>query len=92
MYFFSIIKGDVQTEPKLAKTVNADMYGLMLYVYAYLSPGKGKSPDADSGAIINSTEDEQLQEMGKPRLGELVRIKINIKESQEFKVKLCFNL
>ncbi|XP_045175508.1 sodium/calcium exchanger 1-like isoform X3 [Mercenaria mercenaria] len=47
--------------------------------------GKGKSPDADSGAIINSTEDEQLQELGKPRLGDLTKIQISIKESQEFK-------
>jgi hypothetical protein len=52
----------------------------------YIPAGKGKSPDADSGAIINSTEDEQLQELGKPRLGDLVKIQISIKESQEFKV------
>lgn len=58
----------------------------MLYVCVFVSAGKGKSPDADSGAVVNSTEDEQLQELGKPRLGEQVKIKINIKESQEFKV------
>ena len=49
-------------------------------------PGKGKPLDTDSGAITNSTEDENLVEMGKPRLGDIVKMKIYIKESQEFKV------
>jgi len=53
-----------------------------------LSLGKGKSPDADSGMAVNSTEDEQLQELGKPRLGDIIKIRVNIKESQEFKVIL----
>ena len=52
-----------------------------------LSPGKGKPLDTDSGAITNSTEEEHLLEMGKPRLGDVTKIKIHIKESQEFKVK-----
>ncbi|XP_052275965.1 sodium/calcium exchanger 3-like isoform X3 [Dreissena polymorpha] len=48
--------------------------------------GKGaSSPDADSGTAANSTEDKQLLEMGKPRLGENIQVRINIKESQEFK-------
>ena len=49
-------------------------------------PGKGKPLDTDSGAITNSTEEEALMEMGKPRLGDVTKIKIYIKESQEFKV------
>lgn len=57
----------------------------------YIPPGKGKSPDADSGAIINSTEDEQLQELGKPRLGDLVKMQVSIKESQEFKVTFIYS-
>lgn len=56
------------------------------------SPGKGKSPDADSGMAVNSTEDEQLQELGKPRLGDIIKIRINIKESQEFKVRFVLKL
>lgn len=55
------------------------------YLRRKTAAGKGKSPDADSGAVVNSTEDEQLQELGKPRLGEVIKIRINIKESQEFK-------
>ena len=51
-------------------------------------PGKGKPLDTDSGAITNSTEDENLVEMGKPRLGDITKMKIYIKESQEFKVTL----
>ncbi|XP_052769967.1 sodium/calcium exchanger 1-like isoform X2 [Mya arenaria] len=46
---------------------------------------KGKSPDTDSGMAVNSTEDEQLQELGKPRLGDIIKCRVNIKESQEFK-------
>ena len=60
---------------------------LMCRFHAIL-PGKGtKSPDADSGAITNSTEDELLVEMGKPRLGEITKVEVWIKESQEFKVR-----
>ncbi|RUS91662.1 hypothetical protein EGW08_000635 [Elysia chlorotica] len=48
----------------------------------WCSPGKGE--DVDSGAVVNS-EDDRMAEMGKPRLGELTKTTIRIKESQEFK-------
>lgn len=61
----------------------------LFFTIFFLSlPGKGKPLDTDSGAITNSTEEEHLLEMGKPRLGEVTKTKIYIKESQEFKV-LC---
>ncbi|KAK3787507.1 hypothetical protein RRG08_025768 [Elysia crispata] len=45
---------------------------------------KRKGEDVDSGAVVNS-EDDRMAEMGKPRLGELTKTTIRIKESQEFK-------
>lgn len=36
--------------------------------------------------IANMTEEERIAELGKPRLGEIDKISIQIKESMEFKV------
>ena len=64
-----------------------------VYMELFFSlPGKGKPLDTDSGAITNSTEDENLVEMGKPRLGDITKMKIYIKESQEFKVNFIYYL
>jgi len=38
----------------------------------------------------NMKEDERIAEMGKPRLGDHDKIRINIKESAEFKVIFYF--
>lgn len=40
--------------------------------------------DKDSGAMV-SVEDERLAELGKPRMGDILRVTVMIKESQEFK-------
>ncbi|GFO17068.1 sodium/calcium exchanger 1 [Plakobranchus ocellatus] len=52
------------------------------WLVVFSSTGKGE--DVDSGAVVNS-EDDRMAEMGKPRLGELTKTTIRIKESQEFK-------
>ena len=76
----SSFKLNVMTSPHVQLfTVNMELF--------FSLPGKGKPLDTDSGAITNSTEDENLVEMGKPRLGDITKMKIYIKESQEFKVK-----
>ncbi|ESO85659.1 hypothetical protein LOTGIDRAFT_107505 [Lottia gigantea] len=45
---------------------------------------KGSGYDKDSGAEL-AVEDEKLAELAKPRLGDIVKITVNIKESVEFK-------
>ena len=44
-----------------------------------------------SGSIVaadpnNMTEEERVAEMGRPRLGDVPRIEVNITESEDFKV------
>ena len=34
------------------------------------------------------TEEERVAEMGKPRLGEITKIQVNITESEEFRVSM----
>lgn len=49
-----------------------------------LFPHGGKNSDKDSGAVVTA-EDERLNELGRPRLGEVTHVVVLIKESQEFK-------
>ena len=49
--------------------------------------GVGVILGRDSDAITNSTEVEHLLELGKPQLREVTKVKIDIKQSQEFNVK-----
>ncbi|KAK7504738.1 hypothetical protein BaRGS_00003766 [Batillaria attramentaria] len=56
------------------------------WVHSWMDGGctQGKNSDKDSGAM-GSVEDERLNELGRPRMGEITHTTIVIKESQEFK-------
>ena len=59
------------------------MVDVCMCVTLLCSPGKNN--DKDSGALLYEG-DERLAELGKPRMGEITRITVVVKESQEFKV------
>ena len=55
-----------------------------MYVLTLLcSPGKNS--EKDSGAVVHVTQN-RLADLGKPRMGEITRTMVVVKESQEFKV------
>ena len=59
------------------------MVDVCICVTLLCSPGKNN--DKDSGALFYEG-DERLAELAKPRMGEITRVTVIVKESQEFKV------
>jgi hypothetical protein len=52
----------------------------------------GKAAEAEAKKPEELTEDDKMAILGKPKLGEVIRAQIRIKESKEFKVSFQFTV
>lgn len=51
----------------------------------------GRAAEAEQKKADDLTEDDKIALLGKPKLGDVIRAQIRIKESKEFKVSLYLN-
>jgi solute carrier family 8 (sodium/calcium exchanger) len=60
-------------------------------VTLFLPEEAGLAAIAEKKRKEDLTEEDQMALLGRPRLGDITRAQIRVKESKEFKVRTCSN-